>query len=276
VDVRYAWGVATILILAHEFDRLAERAFLVKALFPHWEAMGHAIVMHEGLRDLPVADAVLLHLDSTLVPDEYIEALRAYPVSINAGTRDIGKRTVSTQLVGPRDEWQGQVIIKTNANAGGLPERMQAEVARRGSSGGELPQFATTYPIYRSLDRVPAQVFADPALVVEKFLPERDPRGYASRHWIFFGDREWCTRIVSPNPLVKGADVIERTYVEVPEEIRAHRKRLGFDYGKFDFVIHAGRPVFLDANRTPTLPAKLSDRLRNDLAELARGLETLL
>jgi hypothetical protein len=268
--------VATILILAHEFDRLSERAFLVKALFPHWEAMGHAIVMHEGPRDLPKADAVLLHVDSTLVPDEYFDAMRAYPVAINAGARDIGKRTVSTELVGPRDAWQGQVIVKTNANAGGLPERMQAAVAQRGGSGGELPQFATTYPIYRSLGRVPAQVFADPALVVEKFLPERDPRGYASRHWIFLGDREWCARIVSPSPLVKGADAVDRTYVEVPPEIRAHRKRLGFDYGKFDFVIHEGRPVLLDANRTPTLPTRLSDERGGDLAELARGIEALL
>ena len=28
------------------------------------------------------------------------------------------------------------------------------------------------------------------------------------------------------------------------------RQELGFDYGKFDYVVHDGRPVLLDANKT--------------------------
>jgi hypothetical protein len=28
------------------------------------------------------------------------------------------------------------------------------------------------------------------------------------------------------------------------------RKRLNFDYGKFDYVVHDGQPVLLDANKT--------------------------
>src|SRR5213079_1238108 len=34
-----------------------------------------------------------------------------------------------------------------------------------------------------------------------------------------------------------------------PEIVEA-RKRLNFDYGKFDYVLHEGRPVLLDTNKT--------------------------
>jgi hypothetical protein len=47
--------VATILVLAHEFDRFSERKFLIKALFPHWQTMGHTIVTKEGLSRLTKA-----------------------------------------------------------------------------------------------------------------------------------------------------------------------------------------------------------------------------
>ena len=28
------------------------------------------------------------------------------------------------------------------------------------------------------------------------------------------------------------------------------REQMGFDYGKFDYVIHEGKPILLDANKT--------------------------
>ena len=267
--------MGTILVLAHERDRFDHRHFLVKSLLPHWREMGHVVLTHEGTSRPPEADAAILHVDCTLVPDEYVAAVRSYRVPINAATRDIGKRAVSEELVQPFDSWSGPVIVKTNANAGGLPEILHAQVAlERGEVPGPRARYvAKRYPIYESIHAVPVALRFDPELVVEKFLPERDPRGYATRHWIFLGDRGWCTRIVSPHPIVKGADAVDRAYVDVPEAIRAHRQRLGFDFGKFDFVIHDGRAVLIDANRTPTVPAKLSDRMRADLAELALGID---
>ncbi len=54
------------------------------------------------------------------------------------------------------------------------------------------------------------------------------------------------------------------------------RPRPRLDYGKFDFVMHDGAPVLLDANRTPGIPPASSDVLHARAAQLADGLEALL
>jgi hypothetical protein len=86
------------------------------------------------------------------------------------------------------------------------------------------------------------------------------------------GASETCSRCVSAEPVVKGADVIVRELAPVPDELRERRTRLGFDYGKFDFVLHDGKPVLFDANFTPTVPENLSEELSLSAKELARGL----
>jgi hypothetical protein len=269
--------VATLLILVHPRDLFRTRDFLIKGLVRPWESMGHTVLVHEGATRAPSADAVLLHVDRTVVPAEYLDVARAYRVAINGATGDISKRAISANLVGPFDAWRGPVIVKTDANGRGIPERIHHEVARRagevvGPPGRYMPE---RYPVFESIDHVPPELRLDPALVIEKFLPERDPRGYAARHWIFLGDRGVCTRLVGLNPMVKGADVVERSIVDLPDTIRAHGARLGFGYGKLDFVLHEGRAVLLDANRTPTLPAALRERVTY-LPELAKGIDALL
>jgi len=59
---------------------------------------------------------------------------------------------------------------------------------------------------------------------------------------------------------------------DVPEAIRAARRHLGFDYGKFDFVIHQGQPILLDTNSTPACSGRSSPRLEAIADELAAGL----
>ena len=86
----------------------------------------------------------------------------------------------------------------------------------------------------------------------ERFLPERLGDMYVIRTWVFFGDRERCRRFLSPHPLVKGRGMIPDEPVPVPDSIRAQRERLGFDFGKFDFVIHGEDGVLL-AYRLPFL-----------------------
>ena len=73
-----------------------------------------------------------------------------------------------------------------------------------------------------------------------------------------------------------GRRVLRRVPVPVPEELRAWRHRLGFDYGKFDFVVRDGVPILLDVNRTPTVPPNLTDAVRRGQGELARGIEAFL
>jgi len=54
------------------------------------------------------------------------------------------------------------------------------------------------------------------------------------------------------------------------------RRKLGFDYGKFDFVVHEGRAVLLDANKTPGRARNLSKIVAAGTANLADGFETLI
>ena len=63
-----------------------------------------------------------------------------------------------------------------------------------------------------------------------------------------------CVRVVARDRTVKGEGIFRRETIEIPPEIRARRKQLGIDYGKFDFVIHEGKPYLLDANKTPGRP----------------------
>lgn len=111
---------------------------------------------------------------------------------------------------------------------------------------------------------------------MEKFIPEPEPDGFAARFWLFCGERERCTRHVSPQSLVKGDDTIRREAVPVPDELRALRRKLGFDYGKFDFVMHEGRAVLLDANKTPGRARNLSSFIAAGNANLADGFEGLI
>ena len=114
--------MATVLVLTHPNDPSPiaplPRARRSSPIGPTW---GTRVIVHEGTAKSPRADLALLHVDRTVVPDEYIEALGRYPVVINGATRDIGKRVISANLVGPYDDYRGPAIVKTNANASGIP-----------------------------------------------------------------------------------------------------------------------------------------------------------
>ncbi|RUW22213.1 hypothetical protein EOA34_22030, partial [Mesorhizobium sp. M4B.F.Ca.ET.013.02.1.1] len=99
---------------------------------------------------------------------------------------------------------------------------------------------------------------------------------FGARFWLFCGERERCPRHVSPQSLVKGDDTIRREPVPVPDELRALRRELGFDYGKFDFVMHEGRAVLLDANKTPGRARRLSNFVAAGNSNLADGFEGLI
>ena len=95
------------------------------------------------------------------------------------------------------------------------------------------------------------------------------------RVWGFFGERERCTRYCGREPVVKSADILAREAAPVPDELRAERARLGFDYGKFDFVLVDGKAVLLDANRTPSAPPPGKEMDASN-ARLAGGLDAML
>ncbi len=270
--------MAHIAILTHTYDDFPNRPYLLHGLAPHWVAAGHQVSAAEGLDKLPDADIAVLHVDQSLVPAAYAQALKRYPAVINGRALDIRKKLVSTQQLRSGDPWRGTVIVKTDLNRGGAPEMrhlhrlheagLPPDAALAGMAFSKEP-----YPILPSMADVPQAIWDNPGLVVERFLPERDPRGYWMRVWVFLGQQERCTRYLSADPLVKAGNILARETVAVPDEIRAQRERLGFDYGKFDFVVSDGKAVLLDANRTPfAAPVAINPELEAQNAQLARGL----
>jgi hypothetical protein len=270
--------MARILVVTHPYDRFGARNYLLRALIPHWRAR-HEVLVVAGVGDWCDADVAVLHVDLSVVPRAYVDELRRYPRVVNGAALDIRKRNVSRNLVAPGDDWTGPVIVKTDLNCGGMPEQGALEASQRAGKRCDVAPLPMTfingrYPILRSAADVPPAAWSDRGLVIERFLPECDGGRFATRSWVFFGASERCTRYVADDPIVKSDNIVAREAVAVPEEIRAERERLGFDFGKFDFAIHDGRPVLFDANRTPGAPPPpLTPELAASTGALARGID---
>jgi hypothetical protein len=265
--------LAHILVIRHadEPDDFAD--YSMPILCDLWREAGHRISIAKGVDALPEADLAILHVNLSVVPDEYREAAARYPRAVNGRALDIRKRNVSRHLLSRGDAWDGEVIIKSDLNFAGVPEWRAAHPELPASA---VPRDMVNYLVCDTIDLVPEQVWSDPRLVVERFLPERDADGYYwLRTWVFLGERGRCRRGRSRAPVIKGWRVVDTDpeLLEVPDAIRAERERLGIDYGKFDFVVHDGTPVLFDANKTPGIGPSRSAVL---YSELASALDQLL
>jgi len=276
---RRSWGKMTrIAIITHKFDKFARRFYLLSGILREVGRTGVAIEITHGHRRFVDADLAILHVDATVVDPHYTALARRYPRTINLGIRNIRKSLISGAVLSRGEAWDGAVIVKTELNARGAPELYHNQVAALRGKPAPHPEVAALrdYVLFDRVGDVPEEVWRDPQLVVEKFMSERDPRGFALRTWCFMGNRETCSRCVSAEPVVKGSSIIVRELASVPDELRAARARLGFEYGKFDFVLHDGKPILLDANFTPTVPENLSEELSRSAKELAQGLLAML
>jgi hypothetical protein len=271
--------VATIVILEHRLQGAAGLPYLVYALAERWRAAGHRVLVHYGLEDPPPGDIAVNNIELTIVPDAYRALFRRYRKVINGAVTDISKQRFSRDIVAREDDWHGPVIVKTTTNFGGKPEKLLRSIGERlhlphdDIPGGPV---ADGYPIYASAKQVPELAWTTPGLLVEKFLPEQDSHGYYLRVWLFFGERETSGRWRASVPIIKGEDLLEREDVPVPDELRARRKELGFDFGKFDYVRHGERFVLLDTNRTPSFTPAIGGRAARLPDQLAAGLESFL
>jgi hypothetical protein len=132
------------------------------------------------------------------------------------------------------------------------------------------------YPVYDTLSRVPRHARSNPALILERFLPEREGDQFFMRHYLFLGDHVRSSRVTSPSPFMKRSAC--RPAGEgwpVPQEVLNVRRELGADFGKIDYVIHEGQTVILDVNRTPSLPGSPEADARV-VGNLAGGIWSLL
>src|SRR5262249_11589415 len=142
------------------------------------EAAGHAVLHLRGCSRFEQADGALLHVDLSLVPDEYVALGRRYPVLLNGALTDTRKSRISQARLLPGERCDGPVIVKTDLNFGGLPERARlprwrALARKLGFDRGERTA-SLHYPIFESLDAVPPRLRASPDHVIERFMPERE------------------------------------------------------------------------------------------------------
>ena len=246
--------------------------------------MGHKVISHYGFKNLPEADIVILHIDKTVVPDGYVKALQKYPVVLNRHGLDVSKNSISSNILQKSDDYLGPVIIKTDANFGGIPELNYKQLpAKKSVKIGDLKNWAEiaildpdNYPILKHKNNIPDAVWNNPNLVVEKFLPESGNGLFFLRYYIFLGDAGWASRFGSKDPIVKfGSMITEDKTIPVPEDMVRLREQLGFDYGRFDYVEHHGKNILLDINKTVGGVHKV-DEYADKINLLARGISRYL
>src|SRR6266702_6431602 len=114
-----------IVILFHENHRKRHvSSYAIKFLAEFWRQDGNQVRYLFGIRKFVPADLLLIHVDLSVVPDEYLEFASRYPIALNNGVKDIRKSQISTNLVKQGDAYSGKVIVKTNLNFEGSPEQI--------------------------------------------------------------------------------------------------------------------------------------------------------
>lgn len=231
----------------------------IDTLVTHWRAYGFRVNVGKGFDE--DADIGILHLDRSIITPEMMPYVPKGLRVLNGSVRDITKRHLGTLEVRRGDGWDGQVIVKSNLNHYGAPERLGqpktkavrnrdriAEISWR--SARQLP--FQRYPVLDHPHLVPGWVWDNPDFIVERLMTERVDGLYVVRSVLFLGEQMMGWWMLSDNPDVR-ISTSRRIEIltDLPVEIQDLRKALGFDYGKFDFVLRDGRPVVFDFNKTP-------------------------
>lgn len=273
-----------IAVLFHAGDRRTDpAAYIVHHLAQFWREDGHEVINLFGPRRFVAADVVLVHVNLSVVPPDYLRAAARYPLALNARITDIRKSTISRNLVHPGDAWKGPVIVKSDLNYGGEPERRlgRSWIEERLPLWGRLAAraalrrdpIAGEYRVFAGVEQVPPSWLRSRHLVAERFRPEREGDLYCLRIYQFLGDRWSCSRIASPSPLVKAHNSVRVERIEPHPAVLAWREALGMDYGKLDYVMDGGEAVLLDANKTVGASAQMAGAdLRAVRRHLAAGL----
>jgi hypothetical protein len=213
------------------------------------------VVTLYGVDEFVPADALIVHVDLSVVPDEYLEFASRYPVVLNGRVKDIRKRAISRHLVTRGGSYRGPVIVKSDLNFAGA-----SEIGLKRHNFKAWPfKRPTDYQVMPSPAHVPERAWEHPGVVIERFLPEREGGLFHIRVMVFLGDRLSCTRMSSPNPIVNGSTQVRVQDIEPHPEVIALKAKLGFDYGKFDYVLRDGEAIVFDLNKTVGAPPKTSD-----------------
>jgi len=243
-------GQRRIAVLFHEKESpRSVRRYVVDALAQIWREQGHQVVYLFGTRVWEPADIILVHIDLSVIPQNYLVFARRYPIALNAWVSDIRRTNYSKLIISNDCKYHEPVILKTNLNYSGIPEvhlgkwrflkRMYKRVIRNYSNR----VFPNTYSVPFPLRRMPG-------LILEKFLPEKENGLFVVRNYQFLGNRGTAMKLLGREPVVKGRTSIAMVPIDPNPEIVRLRAQMRFDYGKFDYVMHDGSAILLDANKT--------------------------
>lgn len=230
-----------------------------------WRKSGFNVVYVYGVDKHVPADLIIVHIDFSIVPKEYLDYAANYPVALNGHLGNICKSGFSKGLLEPDSDWEGKVIVKSDFNYGGIQEQLYSNILRKPHVDlylrfisklkrimGREPLFSGPhdYKIFDTISMVPKRWFHSSKAVIEKFVPEIENDLYHIRMFMVLGDRWTCERLASPDPIVKDNNCVKVEVVEPEEEVFEWCKEFKLDYGKLDYVMRDGKPVLLDINKT--------------------------
>ena len=279
-----------------------------------WRKAGHQVCDHIGLGKLPDADLVIVHIDLTVVPPEYVDLIRQLPATLNGEVLDISRRHFNQRLLSSADPYAGPVIVKTDANYGNVPEaslkrrrnrkrrasgwltrqvlaplkhpllrKMNPFPRKRPATSRPPTQHWNTvesldpfaYPVFPDLQSVPAAIWTNPHLIVEPFIRNYEEGLHYVCYYEFFGDKYISGRIGSPHPIVKFSNSVAAETIPLPAEVKQWREELKMDFGRLDYLKSDGKYVLIDINKTEG-GSTTNDKYHKELKHLASGLDIFL
>ena len=273
-------------ILHHDRIGIVRRGYLIDLMADLWEERNAEVVDIIGIDTRVPVDLLLLHVDLSVVPEAYRRFAQNYSRVINLSAVDIRKRNYLEDLVGVDDESSGPVIVKSNLNHGGLPERLlgprpsgaarlvagiRRRFRRRLGLVNEI-RFKIDYEIFPDRGSVPARRFSDGS-VVQRFRPERRDGDFVLREYYFLGEIEVLSMEIGSDPILTTGRQVEFRVASPPPEVRAVRDRLNLDYGKIDFSCPEGDVVVYDANKCVGTRADPGEPTRRIAAALSKGVD---
>lgn len=246
-----------IVIVSHEKHELQfSSMYLLRFMRERWLSDGHEVQEICGISQPVTGDLAFVHVDLSVVPDEYLAFAKKFPSQVNANINDIRKTRYSQGRVTKDSSYSGSVIVKSILNSGGHTEHFLADKDPKYAGGKDLQtgQIKITgngdYLIFPSLQEVPPEVFQQDGLIVEKFQPEMHDGHYCLREWHFCGTAGASRVEISKDPIFTSGISAQHLAQPPPAELVEIRKKLGIDYGKMDYVIRDGKPILFDVNKT--------------------------
>ncbi|MCP4837060.1 MAG: hypothetical protein GY895_20110 [Phycisphaera sp.] len=276
-------------ILHHARSSLVRSGYLIAPISDRWKDRGARVIDIIGAGTPVPVDVLLCHVDLSVVPEEYRRFAQDHPRVINLSANDIRKSSYLDDLVGVDDPPSGPVIVKSDLNHGGLPERLlgskrtgpgriasgiMRRLRRRLNVADEI-RFKSDYRIYPDRRSVPARRFTDGS-VIQPFRPERRDGGYVLRECYFLGDVEILSTEVGSEAVMTTGRQVESRQASAPPEVRAVRDRLKLDYGKIDYGCPDGDVVVYDANKCVGTRRDPGEPTRQLAAALSAGIDAWL